>query len=63
MWITPVQAQIGRRGDQCGYHGYWANLDDPLSPTHAAIEPRLGRRGDGCADRGRAAAWASSTSW
>ncbi|MCB9599225.1 MAG: glycosidase [Sandaracinus sp.] len=42
VWITPVQAQIGRRGDQCGYHGYWANLDDPLSPAHAAIEPRLG---------------------
>jgi glycosidase len=42
LWITPVQAQIGRRGEQCGYHGYWARLDDPLVPAHGPLEPRLG---------------------
>lgn len=39
VWITPVQAQVGRRGDQCGYHGYWADLD---VPDEGAIEARLG---------------------
>ncbi|MBX3271653.1 MAG: hypothetical protein KF729_15410 [Sandaracinaceae bacterium] len=34
LWITPVPAQVG-----CGYHGYWADLDDP---DDEAIEPRLG---------------------
>jgi glycosidase len=46
IWITPVQKQIGRRGDACGYHGYWADLDDP---DDAAIEPRLG--GEAALDR------------
>ncbi|UJR83927.1 Hypothetical protein I5071_59980 [Sandaracinus amylolyticus] len=39
VWITPVQRQVGRRGDQCGYHGYWADLG---VPDDGAIEPRLG---------------------
>ena len=34
VWITPVPEQIG-----CGYHGYWADLDDPYD---GRIEPRLG---------------------
>lgn len=42
LWITPVQAQIGRRGDQCGYHGYWASLDERIVPAHGPLEPRLG---------------------
>jgi alpha-amylase len=46
LWITPVQRQIGRRGERCGYHGYWASLDDPLAPTHAPLEPRLGTEAD-----------------
>ncbi|MBX7193521.1 MAG: hypothetical protein K1X94_15810 [Sandaracinaceae bacterium] len=39
IWITPVAAQVGRHGTRCGYHGYWADLDDP---DDGAIEPRLG---------------------
>ncbi|HJL01548.1 MAG TPA: alpha-amylase family glycosyl hydrolase [Polyangiaceae bacterium LLY-WYZ-15_(1-7)] len=39
VWITPVQRQVGRIGEGCGYHGYWADLDDP---DDGAIEPRLG---------------------
>lgn len=34
LWITPVPVQVG-----CGYHGYWADLDDP---DEGLVEPRLG---------------------
>jgi len=39
VWVTPLPRQIGRRGDSCGYHGYWAALE---VPDDGAIEPRLG---------------------
>lgn len=40
LWITPVPQQVPRRGDWCGYHGYWADLDDP---DPGLLEPHLGR--------------------
>ena len=40
LWITPVPLQVPRRGDWCGYHGYWADLDDP---DPGLLEPHLGR--------------------
>ncbi|MBK6689234.1 MAG: DUF3459 domain-containing protein [Deltaproteobacteria bacterium] len=40
LWITPVPLQVPRRGDWCGYHGYWADLDDP---DPGQLEPHLGR--------------------
>lgn len=39
LWITPIPIQVPRRGDWCGYHGYWADLDDP---DDGLLEPRLG---------------------
>lgn len=39
LWITPLPRQTPRRGDWCGYHGYWANWDDP---DDGALEPHLG---------------------
>lgn len=39
VWLTPVSAQVPRRGGSCGYHGYWADLTDP---DEGAIEPHLG---------------------
>ncbi len=40
LWLTPVPQQVAHlHGDQCGYHGYWAAIDDPYD---GAIEPRLG---------------------
>jgi alpha-amylase len=40
LWITPVPQQVAAPyHDQCGFHGYWADLDDP---DDGAIEPRLG---------------------
>ncbi|MFO0725615.1 MAG: alpha-amylase family glycosyl hydrolase [Myxococcota bacterium] len=39
VWITPIPKQVPRRGESCGYHGYWADLDDP---DDHLLEPRLG---------------------
>lgn len=39
VWITPIQKQGGRNVDQCGYHGYWADL---TTPDDVAIEPYAG---------------------
>jgi alpha-amylase len=43
VWITPVSKQIARRGNQCGYHGYWADLADP---DDGELEPHLGSAAD-----------------
>ncbi|HEU4408241.1 MAG TPA: alpha-amylase family glycosyl hydrolase, partial [Polyangiaceae bacterium] len=43
LWSTPLYKQIGRRFDQCGYHGYWADFTDPYAGAPGPkIEPRLG---------------------
>jgi alpha-amylase len=40
IWITPVLHQLEtRHGDQCGYHGYWADL---TFPDDGALEAKLG---------------------
>jgi len=39
IWSTPLYAQVGMRGESCGYHGYWPDLRDP---DDRAIEPHLG---------------------
>ncbi|MCU0682044.1 MAG: alpha-amylase family glycosyl hydrolase [Polyangiaceae bacterium] len=40
LWSTPLYQQQGaRRGNQCAYHGYWADFRDP---DDGALEPRLG---------------------
>jgi alpha-amylase len=39
LWITPIAQQSPRRGDACGYHGYWADLADP---HERAIDSHLG---------------------
>jgi alpha-amylase len=39
LWPTPLPAQVPRRADACGYHGYWADLVDP---DDRALEPKLG---------------------
>jgi alpha-amylase len=46
VWATPLTRQVPRRGDSCGYHGYWADLDDPADPIDDAIEPKLGTPAD-----------------
>ncbi len=43
VWVTPLTAQIGKHGDQCGYHGYWTAL---RVPDDGALEPRLGTEQD-----------------
>lgn len=43
VWITPITEQVPRRGESCGYHGYWANLDDP-DPRR--LDPHLGSAAD-----------------
>jgi glycosidase len=44
LWTTPLHRQAPRRdgSDQCGYHGYWADLVDPAEPVTDALEPKLG---------------------
>jgi glycosidase len=39
VWITPVAKQEPRRGNACGFHGYYA---DYAAPDDGAIEPKLG---------------------
>ncbi|MCB9593074.1 MAG: glycosidase [Sandaracinaceae bacterium] len=39
LWVTPLTRQIGLRGEECGYHGYWT---DATAPDDGALEPRLG---------------------
>lgn len=43
LWVTPLTRQVGLRGEECGYHGYWAALE---VPDDRAIEPRLGTDAD-----------------
>ncbi|MFN7702149.1 MAG: alpha-amylase family glycosyl hydrolase [Deltaproteobacteria bacterium] len=43
VWVTPLTRQIGRHHEQCGYHGYWADL---TVPDDVALEPRLGTEAD-----------------
>jgi len=43
VWTTPLYRQVGRIGDACGYHGYWANFQ---SPNDGALEPYLGDADD-----------------
>ncbi|HEU4535448.1 MAG TPA: alpha-amylase family glycosyl hydrolase, partial [Polyangiaceae bacterium] len=43
LWSTPLYRQAGPQGDQCGYHGYWADFRDP---DDGAIEPKLGTEAD-----------------
>jgi len=43
LWPTPLPAQVPRRNDACGYHGYWADLVDP---DEGALEPKLGTWSD-----------------
>jgi len=42
LWLTPLTRQVPRRGDACGYHGYWSDLTDPAEPIAQALEPTLG---------------------
>ncbi len=42
LWLTPLTRQAPRRGDACGYHGYWSDLTTPAEPIEAAMEPKLG---------------------
>ena len=42
LWATPLTRQVPRRGDACGYHGYWADLAEPADPIDDALEHRLG---------------------
>jgi len=46
LWITPLPAQVPRRQDSCGYHGYWADL---AVPDDGAMEPKLGTVADAVA--------------
>lgn len=43
LWVTPLVKQIGLRYDVCGYHGYWAGLENP---DDGALEPLLGTAED-----------------
>ncbi len=43
LWSTPLYRQSGPQGNQCGYHGYWADYVDPYD---GALEPKLGTEAD-----------------
>jgi glycosidase len=43
LWSTPLYRQAGPQGDQCGYHGYWADYNDPYADR---LEPKLGTEAD-----------------
>lgn len=43
IWVTPLTRQIGRYFDECGFHGYWTDMQ---VPDDGAVEPRLGTEED-----------------
>jgi alpha-amylase len=46
LWATPLARQVPRRGNACGYHGYWADLADPADPIDDSVERRFGSSAD-----------------